>query len=656
MRARGVLLRQREIGHLTNIRDTLDAWLDATTTPLRYVVLAALCLAAVLALGAGMATRGVAPDGWSALALSLLAVALLLAMLTLLTMRRTLRAQELLMAGAHDGIFEWNPRTKRLKVGQRLLAILGYADNFLGDTHAWLHIVHPEDRVRYNQTVAAHLKGLTDHFYCEYRVRSRSGEYRWLAARGIAVRNRKGMATLMAGSVSDITDRIEREQKIRDLALNDQLTGLPNRRSLMERLPAAIAEAERSARQLAVLFIDLDRFKNVNDARGHLFGDALLVAITRRLPAALRAYDVLLRQGGDELVVVLAGLTHRGEAATVAARLLELIAEPLMIEESDVRITASIGVALFPQDGTDVDGLLRCADMAMYAAKANGGNEVRFFEKAMRERSSARAMMESRLRVAIENGQLVLHFQPQCRFSDGVLVGAEALVRWQDGEHMIRPDQFIALAEETGLIVPLGRWVIESAVMQLAQWAARRPEALRMSINLSPRQFLRHSVETDVLAAITREGVRADCIELEVTESVLLNPECTALRALNALREAGCRVALDDFGTGYSSLSYLQLLDLDGLKIDKSFVANLAHAQTARGARNGAAIVNAMVALAHRLGYEVIAEGVETLEQFSWLKVAGCELCQGYYYSRPLPAAEFKRAFLDTQDNAVLVA
>ncbi|MDO9599139.1 MAG: EAL domain-containing protein [Azoarcus sp.] len=615
-------------------------------------MLASLCLAAGLAFGLSMFASGNGLGGGIALAIGVLAGALSLTVLALLTMRRSLRAQALLMAGAHDGIFEWNPLTKELKVGQRLLAILGYSDNFLRDTHAWLEIVHPDDRAHYNLAVATHLKGLTDHFYCEYRVMAVTGEYRWLAARGIALRNRKGVATQMAGSVSDITDRIQREQQIRDLALNDQLTGLPNRRSLMESLPAAIAEAERNAHQIGVIFIDLDRFKNVNDARGHLFGDALLVAITQRLPHVLRAYDLLLRHGGDELVVILTGLTSRAEAASVAQRLLELISAPATIEGTDIRITASIGVALFPGDGQDADSLLGCADMAMYAAKALGGNEVCFFENAMRERVSSRATMESRLRGAIENGDLVLHFQPQCRFSDGTLVGAEALVRWQDGERMIRPDQFIALAEETGLIVPLGHWVIESAIGQLAQWTSAYPDALRVSINLSTRQFPRHAVEMDVLAAIARHGVRAGCIELEVTESVLLSPEGTALHALNALREAGCRIALDDFGTGYSSLSYLQLLEFDSLKIDKTFVANLTAAPTTRGARGGTAIVSAMIALAHRLGYEVVAEGVETIEQFNWLRAAGCELCQGYHYSRPLPAAEFEQQFLGTAERA----
>lgn len=629
-------------------------WLAQRIAQSRCIIAAVLSLAAAGALGVLLARGGHAPAGVTLGIIGLLVLALALTLTALLSMRRSQRAQMLLMEGANDGVFEWDPVSKRLKVGKRLLGILGYEDNFLADTHAWLNIVHPEDRARYNRSVAAHLKGLTDHFYCEYRVLASNGEYRWLAARGMALRNRRGVAVQMAGSVSDITERMVREQQIRDLALNDQLTGLPNRRSLMERLPAAIAAADRGSQQLAVLFIDLDRFKNVNDTRGHVFGDTLLVAMTERLPAALRAYDLLVRQGGDELIVVLPGLYGQAEAVTVARRLLEMIAQPVTVEGSEIQITASIGIALYPQDAQDADGLLRCADIAMYAAKSSGGNEVRQFESSMRERVSARVTMEGRLRRAIENGELLLHFQPQCHFADRRLVGAEALVRWQDGEQMIPPDQFIHLAEETGLIMPLGRWVIDSAVAQLAAWGKLGHHGLRMSINLSTRQFLRNAVDLEVLTAISRHGVGSASIELEVTESVLLNPEGTALRALHALREAGCRIALDDFGTGYSSLSYLQLLELDTLKIDKTFISSLGGAHNLRAGRNAAAIVTAMIVLGHRLGYEVVAEGVENVEQFNWLKAAGCEVCQGYYFSKPLPAASFEAAFLSGAPTAVV--
>jgi diguanylate cyclase (GGDEF)-like protein/PAS domain S-box-containing protein len=614
---------------------------------LRGLAVAATLSALGLAVGAcALVVDGPHEQGWAVATVVLLVAALLVAVPSVLCLRRVVHAHELAMAGAHDGIFEWHPVSRRLNVGPRLLSILGYSEDFLSDTHAWLELVHPDDRANFNRAVAAHLKGLTGHFYCEYRVRAHNGEYRWIAARGVAVHNRKGIATLMAGSVTDITERIRREEHIRALALSDQLTGLPNRRCLMDRLPAALAEAERAGAMLAVLFIDLDRFKNVNDACGHLVGDELLVAIAQRLSRTLRPYDVLVRQGGDELIVMLPGLAGAEEADAIARRLLAVVADPAPLDDTELRVTASIGVALYPHDAGDADTLLRFADMAMYAAKADGGDGVRFFEPGMMERATARASMENRLRVAIDNGELELHYQPQKRLADGALVGAEALVRWRDGGHMVPPDVFVALAEETGLIDPLGQWVIEAAVRQLAQWHARGAEALRVSINLSARQFQKRAVDLDLIAAASRAGLPARRFELEITESVLLAPGSRALAALNALRDAGCRIALDDFGTGYSSLSYLQLLDFDCLKIDKSFIHNLDLSLTARGARNGAAIVSAMIALAHRLGYEVVAEGIESADQQLWLKTLGCDLGQGYFYSPPLPPGEFAAQFL----------
>ncbi len=619
---------------------------DRVVTLQRWLLFAAGFLVLSLVSALVGVSVGREEKAWSFVSLAAFATGFVLGIPVLLRIRQVLRAHALVLEGAHDGVFEWNPVTKRLRVGKRLLAILGYSEDFLDDTQTWLGIVHPEDRARYNQAVSAHLKGVTDHFYCEYRVRASDGAYRWLAARGMAVRNAKGVATQMAGSVSDITERVEREQRIRDLAVIDQLTGLPNRRGLMERLPGALAAARRSGQMLAVLFIDLDRFKNVNDARGHLFGDALLVGITARLPAALRAYDVLLRHGGDEFVVLLTGLADRLEVENVSRRLLSLIEEPISIEGIEMRVSASIGIGLYPDNGVDTDALLRCADIAMYEAKAAGGNEVRFFENRMKVRVSERAAMEQRLRVAIENGDLCLHFQPQQDFATGRVCGAEALVRWQDGERMVRPDEFIPLSEETGLIEPLGQWVMDAAIGRLARWQGTCPDGFRVSINLSARQFMKRAVEHDLFAASARHGVAAHLIELEVTESVLLNPEGAALRALQSMREAGCLIALDDFGTGYSSLSYLQLVEFDALKIDKSFISGVDTRFIERSARNGAAIVNAMIVLGHQLGYRIVAEGVETQDQYDWLKRIGCDLCQGYFFSRPLPAAEFERRFL----------
>lgn len=583
---------------------------------------------------------------WSRAAIVLLVLSLVLAYGPVTRISRRLRAHSLVLEGAHDGAFEWNPVSKELKVGHRLLAILGYSRDFLDDTHVWLDIVHPDDRAKYNHAVSQHLKGLSDFFYCEYRVRSANGEYRWLAARGKAVRNRSGVATLMAGSVSDITERIQREEQIRALARQDQLTGLPNRRALLEVLPEALDKASRQGGLVGLLFMDVDRFKLINDSRGHAFGDALLVELTRRLPKGLGPDDVLVRQGGDEFVAVLQGVADIRQIEAHAQRMLATIDRPLVVDGVVERVHASIGIACYPADAKDADELLRCADIALYAAKDAGGNGVRLFERRMRTRIDERAGLEGRLRKAIENGDLELHFQPKQRLRDGVITGAEALVRWRDGDTMIRPDVFIPVAEDSGLIEPLGLWVMDAAVRQMKLWLEAVGDDFRLAINLSNRQFLRRNVDHDFEVIANAHGVAVSRFEFEVTESLLLNPDGQALRALARLRELGGRIALDDFGTGYSSLSYLQLLDFDVLKIDKSFVATLDPSDRRQSARNASAIVDTIIILGRQLDYEIIAEGVETREQYEWLKAFGCDVAQGYYIAPPLAAEAFKARFL----------
>lgn len=560
-------------------------------------------------------------------------------------LRRITRAHALAMVGTNDGMWEWDPISKELKVGKRLLNILGYADNFLGNTGQWIELVHPDDRAGYNEAVATHLKGLTPHFYHEYRVRAEDGAYRWLAARGVAQRNGRGVARLMAGSITDITERRADEARIRYLAHHDALTGLPNRAQLMEQAPRLIARAAGRSDMLGVLFVDLDRFKTINDAMGHSVGDILLKGVARRISEALRPLDQVYRQGGDEFIAVLPEIRGASDAGHVAERILEAITRPMREAGLELHTTATIGIALFPADGGDTETLLRNADTAMYAAKARGGANCHFFSEQMNERLQRRVSLEAALRNAIAAGELELHYQPQVSVSDGRVVGVEALLRWHHDGCFIPPDHFIPVAEETGMIHAIGDWVLDTAIAQAACWHAEYALPPRIAINLSPRQFWHGGLAQGILQRLHNHKVPPESIELEVTESVLIQPEGPAIGELRALRQHGLHLALDDFGTGYSSLSYLRNLPVNRLKIDKSFIFPLAGSHTENPA-DAAAIVRAIIAMAHSLSLSVVAEGVETTEHLHALRHMGCDLYQGYLLSPALPARQFAETFL----------
>jgi len=552
----------------------------------------------------------------------------------------TQRAYRLAMEAAHDGFWEWDPLSKQLNVGPRLLQILGYNENFLPDTHAWLELVHPDDRAHYNRTVAAHLKGMTPFFYCEYRVRASNGDYRWIASRGIAVRDRHGLAYQMAGSVTDITGRKRHEDEMRYLVEHDRLTGLANRSVLADRLGQGLAAGDG----LALLFIDLDRFKDINDSLGHRLGDHLLQEVAQRLRTVTRPEDTLVRQGGDEFIVLLPGLAEPQAAAARAQLFLDQLNAPFVTDGNQLHVGASIGLSIYPADADDAEQLLRNADTAMYVAKGQGGGRICRHTPQMKERVLYRASIEARLRLALEQQAFELHFQPQFDTASGELLGAEALLRWRDGEQWIPPDRFISVAEETGLIVPLGDWVLEQAISCLAGWNRIAARPLRMAINLSPRQFWNGKLLERVISICTRHGVAPTQIELEVTESMLLQAEGDHVDTLHAMRRHGFRLALDDFGTGYSSLSYLHRLPFNSLKIDRSFVMGLIDEDG--NYTGGAALVPAIIAMAHNLGLEVVAEGVETAGQLLMLRDLECDVHQGFLSGRPVCEADFRRQFM----------
>lgn len=433
----------------------------------------------------------------------------------------------------------------------------------------------------------------------------------------------------------DITQNKQSEAQIRQLAHFDPLTHLPNRALLTARFAQALSAAQRHQTQLAVVFLDLDHFKNVNDALGHSVGDELLIALAGRLSAAVREQDTVSRLGGDEFILVLLDTDMKG-SAHVADQLLKAAQRPFELGSHEVTVTPSIGIALYPGDGADVDTLSRCADAAMYRAKQDGRNCYRFHTAAMQAKSDRTLMLENALRRALERGQLSLHYQPQIALDSGQIVGAEALLRWQHPElGEVLPAEFIPVAESTGLILPIGEWVLRTAVQQLKTWQLDGLPPFTLAVNLSSVQF-RHADLPELVAAILQEAqVPAPWLELELTEGVAMNDPLGAIAIMNQLHERGVRMSIDDFGTGYSSLSYLKKFQVYKLKIDRSFVRDITDDPDDR------AIVGAIISLANSLGMKTIAEGVETAGQLAFLRANACTEVQGCFFSAPLPPAQF---------------
>lgn len=432
--------------------------------------------------------------------------------------------------------------------------------------------------------------------------------------------------------------RRDAEERVAFLAYHDALTCLPNRLLAADRFQGAAAHARRDGKRVALAFIDLDNFKAINDSLGHLRGDVLLKAISERLVQSVRAFDTVSRQGGDEFLVLLTDLQDAESAMPMLSRLLERIQEPCHHEGHDLISSASIGVAMYPDDGDDFDTLLQKADMAMYRAKESGRNAYRFYDPRMNAEAVERLTLRNGLRRALDDNALQLHYQPVVSLISGALVGVEALVRWRgaDGQ-FIPPAKFIPVAEESGLIVPIGDWVLREACRQAARWRVLGGEGLNVAVNLSALQFRRGNVESSVVDALQESKLPGHALTLELTESVLVSDTEQVLSVIRNLKKLGVKLAIDDFGTGYSSLSYLKRLAVDTLKIDRSFVGDLSHDP------DDAAIVAAVVTMAHSLGLCTVAEGVEDAETCDRLRALGCDQAQGFHFARPLPADEVTR-------------
>lgn len=538
------------------------------------------------------------------------------------------------MRGANDGIWDWHMRTHEVYFSPRWHEMVGYAEGELQPTwEAWLALIHPEDQAALHVALQAHIAGETEHFEHEHRVLHRDGTYRWVLCRGLAVRDATGQAVRMAGSQTDITGR----------KVADALTGLPNRVAFRDHLEHALTRVHQDPSRLcAVLFVGLDRFRGVNESLGHAVGDQLLTAMARRLEQSLSACallagrgtaTMLARVGGDEFAVLLEPIQSVQEATDIATDLQQRLAATLVLSGHEVFLTASIGIALSATGYQRSADMLRDAETAMARAKTHGAARQEVFDTAMYTRAVARLRMETDLRRALERQEFHVFYQPIVALSEGRIAGFEALVRWQPPQRgLVPPNEFIPLAEETELIIPLGTWVLQTACRQVRDWQQQFPTAhpLFMSVNFSGKQFAQPNFVEQTTRLLHEIGLETSSLKLEITETVLIENAADAMRMLAELQRLGIQLSLDDFGTGYSSLSHLHRFPMQTLKIDQSFINRL-HITD-----KDTAIVRTILALACNLDMDVVAEGVETPEQLAALRTFGCKYGQGYLFSKPV--------------------
>ncbi len=535
---------------------------------------------------------------------------------------------QLVARATSDSVWDWDIRRNTLRQHSHF-------DSSVGDRSTdseeipWTERVHPDDRERVMDGVFAAIKGEKNDWSDVYRLGRRDGSYAQVEDRGFIIRDGQGRAVRMVGATLDITQRKGR----------DPLTGLPNRALLLDRLTQTLARAEREQGSSAVLFLDLDRFKAINDSLGHAVGDELLRQAAERLHTAIRKEDTVARIGGDEFVILMAEIGDAENVAGIASKVLAALRVPFVTEEHELSVSASCGIAISPADGTEAAVLIRHADTALYQCKADGGGGYRLFDPEMDRRAHARLQLEQGLRRAIERGEFLLHYQAQIDLASGTVTGAEALVRWQYPEgRLVPPGEFIPLAEDMGYIGAIGEWVLREACTEALRW----PPVLRVSVNVSARQLTRPDFTATVREILEETGLPPGRLEIEITESALMSDPARAIATLEELQELGIQIAMDDFGTGYSSLGQLKQLPLQRLKIDKSFVQNVPDDA------NEVVIVEAILGLARQLKRIVVAEGVETERQLAFLRERGCDEAQGFLIAKPVPAAEFRALLKDT--------
>ncbi len=556
-------------------------------------------------------------------------------------LRESQERYSLAVEGANDGLWDWDLRTNHIYFSTRWKAILGYAEAEVGSRpEDWFQLVHPEDIGPLRMQLARHLAGEGAHLEMEHRMLRKDGGLAWVLCRGLAVRDASGVATRMAGSLSDISPRKQVEAQLVHDALHDALTGLPNRTLLIDRLGRAISHASRRSSYLfAVCFIDLNSFKLVNDSFGHGIGDKLLVSVGNMLSSKVRSADTVARLGGDEFVLLLDDLQNSTEVLLVAERILEGLSQPVIINGYNITTSGSIGIVMGGTRYTSPEDLLRDADIAMYRAKALGKARYVIFSPNMRTQVLTRLETERDLRRAMEHEEFLLHYQPILSLPEERVTGFEALIRWQHPTRgLLQPVDFLSVAEEAGLIVTIGRWVVRQACWQIRRWQESSPSEppLSISVNLSVRQFETDALVSEIEDIMQEIKLPPFSLRLEITKSALLEQPEFALGVLTRLREKGVQIHVDNFGSGYSALSYLQSLPVSSIKIDRTFIQRLGTGQNE--------IIPSILALARDMGINAIAEGVETADQLNRLKAMHCPYVQGFFLSVPMDAERIGEA------------
>ncbi len=553
---------------------------------------------------------------------------------------------ELAMSVANDGLFDWNMETDEVLFDNRYYTMAQYnPGDFPQSYEQWVQRIHVEDRAQVISRVQNYIDGKINKYDIEFRFLRKDGSYVWIRARGgIVSHDKTGKPLRFLGTHSDITDRKKIEKQITTHAYYDSLTSLPNRFLSLERLDLLIKKAERKQYKIAVLFLDLDDFKKVNDSLGHEVGDRVLIEAASRLKSIIRNEDTVGRLGGDEFILLLDGLKKSTDAEPVAKKLIQKYQLPFTIDKRELILTTSVGIAIYPEDGSTAARLLRHADAAMYNAKALGRNTFSFFTEELNHKVVRRLALEEQLHGALKRKEFIVYFQPKIDIANGHIMGAEALLRWSNPVlGQVSPDEFIPLVEQSGLIISLGEFVLKQPLTILKQWQHLeqvKNEQFSIAINLSPRQFRDPRLADTFIQLIKQYGLSFHLIELEITEGILMSGHHYINDSLLQLSQSGLLLAMNDFGTGYSSLSYLRKYPFNIVKIDRSFINEM------DSNHNDRELINSIISMAHSLNLKVVAEAVETESQLNYLRQIGCDYAQGYYFSKPLSASKMEKFLL----------